>query len=220
MSDEFTPVGAAASVASATPYTDVIFDFCDVLVDWRPRIPLEGMYPPGVIDMFFDPADAHGFKHYDELSDLGWPEERILEEYEQFHGPAVAWVFRIYFERQELALHAMMPGMEAVLRDLDARGVRLWGLTNFTVKYVEAARRAFPALRLLRDVVVSSAEGIAKPDPAIFRRAAARFGVNPATTAFVDDKPWNAEAAAAAVPGLTGIRFTDAPALRARLGLD
>ena len=61
--------------------TDVIFDYCDVLLDWRPRIPLEGQYPPGVIDMFFSADDPHGFRYYDRLSDSGWDEERILADY-------------------------------------------------------------------------------------------------------------------------------------------
>ena len=50
-------------------------------------------------------------------------------------------------------------------RELDASGVRLWGLTNFTTKYVRAAHELFPELNLLRDTVVSSEEGILKPDP-------------------------------------------------------
>ena len=107
----------------------------------------------------------------------------------------MAWVFRIYFERQRLALAGLQPGMGELLRELDASGVRLWGLTNFTTKYVRAAHELFPELNLLRDTVVSSEEGILKPDPEIYRRAIARFGVDPAATLFVDDKPANVEAA-------------------------
>ena len=58
--------------------TDVIF------VRWT-RIPLEGQYPPGVIDMFFSADDPHGFRYYDRLSDSGWDEERILADYEIEH---------------------------------------------------------------------------------------------------------------------------------------
>ena len=231
-------------VASAC-FSDVIFDFCDVLVDWEPRVPLTGQVPDAVIDRLFDRDDPYGFWHYDELSDLGWNEERVLRDYAAHHGllgpsnfvdsaagsqsdsspssspddakadAAALQAFQLYFERQWMALAGMLPGMPELLRDLDAVGVRCWGLTNFTVKYVDAARELFPALGILKDVVVSSAERIHKPDPEIFRRAIARFGVEPASTAFVDDKPWNAEAGTAA--GLTGIRFTDAASLRPQL---
>lgn len=198
--------------------TDVIFDYCDVLLDWRPRIPLESQYPPGVIDMFFSADDPHGFRYYDWLSDSGWDEERILADYEIEHGPAVAWVFRIYFERQRLALAGLQPGMGELLRELDASGVRLWGLTNFTTKYVRAAHELFPELNLLRDTVVSSEEGILKPDPEIYRRAIARFGVDPAATLFVDDKPANVEAARGL--GLNGEVFGGVDRLRRSHYLD
>lgn len=198
--------------------TDVIFDYCDVLLDWRPRIPLESQYPPGVIDMFFSADDPHGFRYYDRLSDSGWDEERILADYEIEHGPAVAWVFRIYFERQRLALAGLQPGMGELLRELDASGVRLWGLTNFTTKYVRAAHELFPELNLLRDTVVSSEEGILKPDPEIYRRAIARFGVDPAATLFVDDKPANVEAARGL--GLNGEVFGGVDRLRRSHYLD
>lgn len=205
-------------MAGLARYSDVIFDFCDVLVDWQPRVPLEGQVPDEVIDHLLDRNDPYGFWHYDELSDLGWSEERILADYAQHHGLSGGeqeQAFRLYFERQKLALVGMLPGMPEILHDLNAVGVRCWGLTNFTVKYVDAAHELFPALGLLKDVVVSSAEQIHKPDPEIFKRAIARFGVDPACTAFVDDKPWNAEAGTAA--GLHGIRFTGADALRAQL---
>ena len=168
--------------------------------------------------MFFSADDPHGFRYYDRLSDSGWDEERILADYEIEHGPAVAWVFRIYFERQRLALAGLQPGMGELLRELDASGVRLWGLTNFTTKYVRAAHELFPELSLLRDTVVSSEEGILKPDPEIYRRAIARFGVDPAATLFVDDKPANVEAARGL--GLNGEVFGGVDRLRRSHYLD
>ncbi|OZG68031.1 HAD family hydrolase [Bifidobacterium eulemuris] len=196
--------------------TDVIFDFGGVLVDFQPRLALEGQYPPGVVDMFFDPADRFGYHYYERKANLGWSESQVLADYETQHGPAVAWVFRVLLERQRMALAGMMPGMGELLRDLDAAGIRMWGLTNFTTDYVEAARERFPELRLLSDVVVSSEEGMIKPDPRIFRRAIERFGVDPAATAFVDDKRRNADVAG--LEGLLGICFTDAEQLRQELG--
>lgn len=128
---------AMEHTAHTTPrYTDVIFDYCGVLIDWRARRTIEGLYPPGVVDMFFDPADPHGVAYYDDLADLGWSEERIIADYEREHGPAVAWIMRLYFEFQRLGFYDMIEGIPTLMRDLHARGVRLWGLTNFTVRGV------------------------------------------------------------------------------------
>lgn len=197
-----------SQIAGTGHITDVIFDYCGVLLDWQPRLALERQYPPGVIDMFFSADDEHGFDYYDRLSDSGWSEERILADYEEEHGPAVAWVFRVYFERQRLALAGMQSGMGELLHDLNAAGIRLWGLTNFTTKYVDAAHELFADLALLRDTVISSEERLLKPDPEIYRRAIMRFGVTAQSTVFFDDKQANVDAAAEL--GLHGIRFTDA----------
>ncbi|MBT1160467.1 HAD family phosphatase [Bifidobacterium sp. SO1] len=211
----------AAAVGNRPVYTDVIFDYCDVLLDWRPRLALDGLYPADELDTFFDRASEYGFWHYDVLSDLGWSEKRIIDDYAARHhrdtmdaGYPVQ-LFRDYFGRQQLALYDMIDGMLTLLRDLDTAGVRLWGLTNFTAKFVHAAHLKFPWLALLRDTVVSSEERIHKPDPEIYRRAIDRFGVDPATTAFVDDKARNADAATAV--GLNGIRFLNVKQVRARL---
>ncbi|WP_300765958.1 HAD family phosphatase [uncultured Bifidobacterium sp.] len=195
--------------------TDIVFDFCGVLVDWRPERALEGQYPQGVIDMFFDSADPYGFDHYDRLSDLGWSDERVLEDYEAHHGPAVAWVFRTYFEHRDRAIVGMIPGMADVLRDLARQGLRLWGLTNFTTEFVDVARHVCPELSLLRGVVVSSQESVAKPDPEIYRRAQERYALDPDRTVFIDDRAENVDAARSV--GWWGIEFAGVEDLRSRL---
>lgn len=196
--------------------TDLIFDFCGVLIDWQPRLALEGEYPPGVVDMFFDPSDQWGFEYYDAMLDAGWSEARVLADYERHHGPAVAWVFHTYLERQDLALHGLNPGMAEQLEDLHRAGIRLWGLTNFTTDCVSRAREKFPQLNLLRGVVVSAEEQLCKPDPNIYRLAIDRFEIDPRTTGFVDDQPRNVEVAATV--GLRGVRFCGAEQFRAKLG--
>ncbi|KAB7790905.1 hydrolase [Bifidobacterium leontopitheci] len=199
------------------PVTDVIFDYCDVLLDWRPRLALEDVADRDTLDGFFAADAAYGFWHYDALSDSGWSEERIIDDYAAHHG-GDGLIMRTYFSRQRLALYDMIDGMPMLLRDLDRAGVRLWGLTNFTTAFVQAAHRKFGWLGLLRDTVVSSEERLRKPDAEIYRRAIRRFGVDPATTAFVDDKARNADAATAM--GLHGIRFTSARQVRSALGVD
>ena len=195
--------------------TDVMFDMCGVLVDSQPGRALEGQYPQGVIDMVFDPNDPWGFDYFDAMADAGWSQERVLREYERHHGPAVAWVYRTYLERLRYSMPAMIPGMDLLLQDLHHQGVHLWGLTNFTTRAVDIARGLFPELKLLTDVVISSEEGISKPDPIIFQRAIARFSLDPSTALFVDDTERNVHAAARL--GLQTELFTDADHLRRRL---
>lgn len=197
--------------------TDVIFDYCGVLVDWQPRKPLEGQCPTDAIDCFLDPATEYAWNHWAKQVDLGMSDEEALAGCERAHGPAVARVFRLWQERQDLAVAGAIDGMPELLRDLDAAGMCLWGLTNFTVHLAELSCSSVPGMGLLRDTIVSAAVRLAKPDPAIYRLAVTQFGLNPASTVFVDDKLRNTVAAGEAVPGLRGIPFTGAADLRAAL---
>ncbi|HEX6462405.1 MAG TPA: HAD family phosphatase [Candidatus Saccharimonadales bacterium] len=60
---------------------------------------------------------------------------------------------------------------------------------------------------LFNAVVLSSEEGIAKPNPIIFERAADRLGVNPSQCLFIDDLPENCAGAEAV--GMKTILFKD-----------
>ena len=107
----------------------------------------------------------------------------------------------------------MIDGMPTLMRDLHARGVRLWGLTNFTVRGVREMHGKYPWLNLLGGTVISAQEGVAKPDPRIYDIAIGRFHLDPAQTLFVDDDVCNVLAARAA--GLQAVRFESAAQIRA-----
>ena len=56
------------------------------------------------------------------------------------------------------------------------------------------------AVELAKDLngeVVSCEEGVVKPEPEIYRRLLGRYGLDPAQTLFIDDRPANIAAAAA-----------------------
>ena len=55
------------------------------------------------------------------------------------------------------------------------------------------------------EIIISAEEGIAKPDPRVFRIAAERLGVRPQEAVFVDDRPDNVQGARAV--GMRGIQF-------------
>ena len=57
-----------------------------------------------------------------------------------------------------------------MLRDLHAVGVPVFALTNWSDELFPQALERFDFLGLFDDIVVSGAEGLAKPDPADLRR--------------------------------------------------
>lgn len=169
--------------------TDVVFGWYGVLVDRQPRLALEGQYPSGVIDMVLDPADPWGFDYYDAMMACGWGEERVLADYERHHGPAVAWVLRVYLERRHLALHDVMPGVGAVLQDLSSQGIRMWALANAAESDYDMALEQLTELNALSGSIISARERLRMPDPALIRLANKRFtqlGFNLGTALFVD----------------------------------
>lgn len=107
-------------------------------------------------------------------------------------------------------------GTHPLVEELTARGVAQYCITNFGVDTWAMFRPTFPILDHFADIVVSGAERLVKPDPAIFRLAATRFGHAPDRMVFVDDNAANVAAAAAL--GWRVHHFTgDAAALRTDL---
>ena len=76
---------------------------------------------------------------------------------------------------------------EQLVRDLKAAGYKLYVLSNMSREFIDFLRR-FP---------VSGEEGVVKPEPEIYRRLLGRYGLDPAQTLFIDDRPANIAAAAA-----------------------
>lgn len=102
----------------------------------------------------------------------------------------------------------------ALLRQARAR-VPLVLVTNATLQLADDLVTL--GIDELADQVVSSAvEGIAKPDPEIYRIAAARAGVPPDRCLFVDDRQENIDAAVAL--GMTGVLYREPADLHGPLG--
>lgn len=110
----------------------------------------------------------------------------------------------------------VLPGMAAIVDELDANGVPLFAITNFSHEFWPPFRaREGWMFDRFRDVVVSGVEKMVKPDPAIFTLALDRFGLTPGEAVFVDDNAANV--AAAAAMGIVALPFTDAARLRGEL---
>jgi len=97
----------------------------------------------------------------------------------------------------------LVPNGRAVCDDLAQAGLKLAVVSNWDISLADYLR----GLGLDLPVITSAEAGAAKPDPAVFRLALSRLGVNePARAVHVGDSDADAEGAAAA-----GLRFEPAP---------
>ncbi|MFJ1541717.1 HAD family hydrolase [Micromonospora chalcea] len=104
-------------------------------------------------------------------------------------------------------LNRVPTGTLDVLDALRERGHRLALISNATSETAEAWA-AGPLAQRFDVAVFSSAVGVAKPDPAIYRTAAERLGVAPADCVYVGDGA-DGELAGAAAVGMTVLRTTE-----------
>jgi 2-haloacid dehalogenase len=103
----------------------------------------------------------------------------------------------------------------AVLRDLHAAAVPVFALTNWSDELFPYALDRFDFLGLFDDIVVSGAEGVAKPDPEVFAVLRGRVGRPLSECVFVDDSLANVAAASDA--GLDALLYDEDTDLRAQL---
>ena len=132
-----------------------------------------------------------------------------------FRYPDFEPEIRAYATRFNETIPGPVPGSHALVERLDARGVPLYAITNFGAEFWAGFRPSEPIFDRFRDIVVSGEEKLAKPDPAIFALAEARFGRSASTMLFIDDNRANVDAAAAC--GWHVHHFTDAAALESDL---
>jgi putative hydrolase of the HAD superfamily len=98
-----------------------------------------------------------------------------------------------------------LPGAVETVRGLRARGIDLAVVSNWDIGLAEQLGRL--GVDSLFTAIVTTAEaGAAKPDPAVFRLALERLGVEPGRALHVGDEPEDEQGAVAA-----GMRFAAAP---------
>ncbi len=193
--------------------TDVVFDFCGVLLDWQTRACLQGKFDDAIVDRICADDDPCGFFGYEDRMDAGEDFDHIYPDVVREQGEELAEIFRYYIAHYDDALPCMLPGMEQLLRDLKAAGYGVWGLTNWSHETFHFAFEKFPQLaELLQDTVVSGVEKLHKPNADIYELALSRFNIAPESSVFLDDTSKNVTGARAV--GMHAFRFTDAQQAR------
>ena len=190
----------------------LVFDVGNVLVRWERDLPFRHLIPDDTLRAEFMatviPLDWHA-QH-----DAGRSaEEMIAERSAQFPGHAP--LIRAWLTHFNETIPGPVPGSPAIVEDLTARGVSLYAITNFGADTWAGFAPNWPLRTRFIDIVVSGNEQLAKPDPAIYALAAARFGRAPGSMLFVDDSLANVESARNC--GWHAHHFVDAAGLRDEL---
>ncbi|MGE0714600.1 MAG: HAD family hydrolase [Alphaproteobacteria bacterium] len=172
----------------------VVFDLGGVLIDWNPR----HLYRK----LFASETDMERFLA--EVCTGDWNLEqdrgRSLAEATRIlvdAHPAEREMIEAFYDRWVEMLNGPIHGTVALLEELDAAGVPLYALTNWSAETWKVARPLYPFLDRFRGVLVSGEVGMVKPDPAIFARLCADFALDPARCRFTDDAPYNVAGAEA-----------------------
>ena len=146
------------------------------MYDWDPRGLYEKLIPDRrELDWFLSNVVT---KQWHFQHDAGRPFVKTSAELTACF-PAYAKLIAAYGPRWLETIPGPMPGMLGLVADLDAAGVRLFAITNFSAEFWAMFRPTAPVFDCFRDIIVSGVEKLTKPDPAIYALALDRFGLAP-----------------------------------------
>ncbi|WP_244847315.1 HAD family hydrolase [Caballeronia sp. SL2Y3] len=195
----------------------VVFDFGGVLIDWNREYLYKQLIP--------DEAERRWF--LDNVCKMDWV---VQQDGGQSVEEGTAELVALYPEHEPLIRafyarwHEMVAGVleegVALVDRLDAAGIPLFGLTNWSAETFPYAWERFDVLRRFKEIVVSGRVGLVKPNPQIFTLMRAEIekhlpGIKPHELVFIDDNAANAQAATDL--GWHGVHHTGAQETEAKL---
>ncbi|MEM9973651.1 MAG: HAD family phosphatase [Pseudomonadota bacterium] len=171
----------------------VVFDIGNVLIEWQP----ERYYDRTIGEVrrraLFDEVDLHAVN---DLVDRGADfRDTIYSAAEA--NPAWANEIRAWHDHWLELAQPVIPHSVLLLRQLRAKGVPVFALTNFGIGSFELAERHYSFLTEFDRRYISGHMRYIKPEPRIYEMVEADSGVAPGRLLFTDDKPENIAAAAA-----------------------
>lgn len=188
----------------------VIFDVGRVLFDWSPRFLYERLISDDrALDAFLrDVVTTEWHFQHDAGRPFAETSAELIAEHPHHRDLIEAWGARF-----DETIPGAVAGMHDIVEELDAAGVPLFCITNFSGEFFPPFRFKHAALfDRFRDIVVSGDERLVKPDPAIYRLALERFGLTADEALFIDDREDNI--AGAEGVGIAGHVFRDVQTTR------
>lgn len=172
----------------------VLWDVGNVIVDWSPRrLYLKIFEEPAACDRFLSSVCTLDW-HIEHDRGVSFADNAALLI---ARHPEHEAEIRLWGDRFIDMVGPVIVESEAAIHALAARDVPQFGLTNMPSEAWPAVTDLSTAFGHFRDTVVSGDEKLIKPDPAIFRLAAARAGMAPQELLFIDDSAANIASAEA-----------------------
>lgn len=198
--------------------TTVVFDIGNVLIEWNPEYLYMRLIPDALERRRF--LETICTMDWNLEQDLGRPWTEAVAVLTHQH-PDKAELISAYSDRWHEMVPGEIAGTPALLAALEAQETPLYAITNFSEEKFAQTQERFAFLKSsFRDIVVSGAERLIKPDPRIYQVLLERNGLDAGACLFVDDSEKNVEAARQV--GMAAHHFRNADGLRAeleRLGL-
>ena len=195
-----------------TKITTVVFDVGKVLFEWDLRHLFAKLIADKAELEYFVTHVVTPEWHFQH--DAGRPLAEMTAERTALY-PKYKNEIDAYRTRFNETIPGPVTGSLEIVRELAARAVPLFAITNFGAEFWEMFRPTQPIFDHFGDIVVSGVEKMVKPDPDIYALALRRFGLKPGEAIFIDDNHDNVVSARA--NGFAAHHFTDAEKLRRAL---
>lgn len=194
---------------------NIIFDLGAVLIDWNPRYLYKQIFQSQeAMEYFLSHVCTSG---WNEEQDGGRPireaENLLLDQFPHYKSEILA-----FYGRWTEMLGGPIQGTVDVLQGLrENKQHGLFALTNWSAETWPKAVERFDFLNWFDGILVSGKENMKKPDVRIYHAICDRYGLEPASTLFIDDNHRNIEAAQQL--GLQTIHFASPSQMEAELNI-
>jgi 2-haloacid dehalogenase len=170
----------------------VLWDLGNVLLDWSPAYLYRKIFKTedAVQDFLGRVCTMEWHQAHDRGVSMAENRRALTAQFPEHAEAIAAWETRF----PEM-LNGSIAGTAEAIEALAARGVPQYALTNLPAEWVEPVNRVYPAMRHMRDTIVSAHEGCVKPDRHIYEITAARLPHDPEAVLFFDDREANVIAA-------------------------
>ena len=167
----------------------VVFDIGNVLIAWNPEWLYQKLIPDvdqrqwfleHICTMAWHTRQDAGRSVADGVRELS-------ARYPQYQSLIAAF----YLRWDEMIGTQPITGSVSLLEQVKAQGYRVYALSNFSAEMFPGTAHKFHCLSLFDGIVLSGAEKVVKPDPAIYRILFERYQITPQRSIFIDDNADN-----------------------------